>query len=115
MGCNGVLFILLERIDEVFRKNVAKMKKEMKAGKAMILTKSLSYDFSLLTYEWTCLKSEEIKGGLNCELWLDRENGLYLFTHIILPQPRIVVFGAGIDAIACCKISRRLWFFRYGL
>ncbi len=105
VGCNGVLFILLERIDEVFMENVAKMKKEMKAGKAMILTKSLSYDFSLLTYEWTCLRSEEIKSGLNCELWLDRENGLYSFTHIILPQPRIVVFGAGIDAKPVVKLA----------
>lgn len=105
VGCNGVLFILLERIDELFIKNVEKMKKEMKAGKVIILTKSMSYDFSLLTYEWASLRNEEIKGGLNWELLLDRENGLYSFTHIILPQPRIVVFGAGMDARPVVKLA----------
>lgn len=105
VGCNGVLFILLERIDEIFIKNVAKMKKEMKAGKAIVLTKSLLYDFSLLKYEWTSLRNEMNKGGLNSELWIDREKGMYLFTHMILPQPRIVVFGAGMDARPVVKLA----------
>lgn len=99
VGCNGVLFILLERIDAIFTKQVAKMKKEMEVGKTIFLTKSLSYDFSLLAYKWTSLRNEEVrKGELNCELRLERENSLYSFTHIIYPQPRIIVFGAGIDA-----------------
>ena len=105
VGCNGVLFILLERIDEFFIKHVAKMRKEMENGKAIILTKSLSYDFSLLQYEWTALRYEGMEGSLKCELRLDRENGLYSFTHIILPQPRIIVFGAGIDAVPVAKLA----------
>lgn len=105
VGCNGVLFILLERIDALFIENVAKMKKEMDEGKGMILIKTLSYDFSLLKYEWTSLKNEKVNGGLNCELRLDRENGLYLFTHVILPQPRLVVFGAGSDAMPVIKLA----------
>ncbi len=105
VGCNGVLFILLERIDELFIKHVANMRKEMENGKAIILTKSLSYDFSLLQYEWTALRYEGMEGSLNCELRLDRENGLYSFTHIIFPQPRIIVFGAGIDAVPVAKLA----------
>lgn len=105
MGCNGILFILLERIDEFFLENVVEMKKEMKAGHAIILTKILSYDFSLLNYEWTSLRNEVIKEGLNCELKLDRENGLYSFSQVFLPQPRIVVFGAGIDARPVVKLA----------
>lgn len=105
MGCNGILFILLERIDEFFLENVVEMKKEMVAGHAIILTKILSYDFSLLNYEWTSLRNEVIKEGLNCGLKLDRENGLYSFTQVFLPQPRIVVFGAGIDARPVVKLA----------
>lgn len=104
VGCNGVLFILLERIDEWFIKNVEKMKKEMKAGKVINLIKSLSYDFTLLLYEWKSLKYE-VNEGLKSELLLDQENRQYVFTHIIHPQPRIIVFGAGIDSRPVVKLA----------
>ncbi|MGG0177884.1 XdhC family protein [Gottfriedia acidiceleris] len=129
-GCNGIITVLLEPIDEYMFNLLTKLKKFLLNGTSVSMMKILSDDNNdietlFLVDENTLFgncnerKLVQLKCVLNALHYSNQKSGLRTiepleintYLHTFHPKPRLFVFGAGMDAIPLVKLASLAGFF----
>ncbi|MEK3644715.1 XdhC family protein [Aeribacillus sp. FSL M8-0235] len=123
-GCNGVIRILLECIDDRLRKHLSRLHDLLQNGKDVFILKQLGKNFSVSNYlfftedtetfgEWAGAVPKQIdaiaaqeKSGL---VWVN-ELSSYVYVQRFEPKPRLIIFGAGSDAVPLSHFASRTGF-----
>ncbi|MEH7515539.1 XdhC/CoxI family protein [Gottfriedia acidiceleris] len=129
-GCNGIITVLLEPIDERMFNLLTKLKTFLLNGTSVSMMKILSDDNNDVetlylvdekTYFGNCnvQNPEQLKMVLNELHDTNQKSGLRtietletnVYLHKFHPKPRLFVFGAGKDAIPLVKLASLAGFF----
>lgn len=123
-GCNGVVHVLMEDIDTSYLNHLFQLHQLLKQGHSVFLVKRLSQrgyvfipevgepfghgmdysDAQLKQLKTTCNSLDNQSGTV----YVTGENPLYV--HLIKPKPRLLVFGAGNDAIPLVSMAADVGF-----
>ncbi|MBV7508356.1 XdhC/CoxI family protein [Bacillus sp. sid0103] len=123
-GCNGAIHVLLEPVDAFLHDHLGKLKCHLDNGKRVTMIKKMTNEFSVSDYlfvsddkhhfgKWHGSVSREIKCLLNDIHQSFPKSGIKyvtelsstVYVHSYEPKPRLVVFGAGADAVPLVKIA----------
>lgn len=119
-GCNGILSILLQPVNERINEQLMRIKTLLDEGESILHIKRFSKDFKLIS-EWYCPTNGEPFGD-EAFIWnppekFPEKDGLFytdelnhLYIHIYRPRPRLIVFGAGEDAKPLVNIAAEVGF-----
>lgn len=128
-GCNGVIHVLLEPVDAFQRDHLQKLKFHLDNGHRVTMMKKLTKEYSVSDYlflsddqhyfgKWHGRVLNEVKSLLNEIHQTFSKSGIKYFAelssnvyiHSFEPKPRLVVFGAGADAVPLVKIASQAGF-----
>lgn len=124
-GCNGAVHVLLESIDEQLQKHLKTIKLYLDCGIEVTILKKLNDAGAVSDYlffadghtfgEWSGHVPEEVKRYTNTEhkksgLFFVSELSAQIYVHTIWPKSRVIVFGAGMDAIPLVKLAAQSGF-----
>lgn len=123
-GCNGVIHVLLEPVDAFLRDHLCKLKFHLDNGHRVTMIKKMTKDHSVTDYifmadaqhyfgKWHGGVSREIKGFINDIHQAFPKSGIKYFNdlsvrfyiHSFEPKPRLIIFGAGADAVPLVKVA----------
>jgi len=123
-GCKGVIHVLLEPVDSYLREQLSKLKCILDNGKRVTLIKKLTKEFSVADYlflsddqhhfgKWHGAVSRELKSLVNELHQTFPKSGIkYLpelsanmYVHSFEPKPRLVIFGAGEEAVPMVEFA----------
>ncbi|KEF39224.1 xanthine and CO dehydrogenases maturation factor, XdhC/CoxF family [Schinkia azotoformans MEV2011] len=107
IGCNGVLTILLEPIDEKLRKELLFLKNSLENGKTVLHEKEFSNDSTLKSYSFEIDHGQEIIEKTN----ITRIQEGFKYTNLFTPPPVLLIFGAGEDAKPLVTLAAKIGFF----
>ncbi|MEH7082602.1 XdhC family protein [Neobacillus drentensis] len=128
-GCNGVIRVLLEPVDAFLRDHLQKLKFHLDNGHRVTMMKKMTEEYSVSDYlffsddqhyfgKWHGRTLDEVKGLLNgihqnfpksgIKYFAELPSNVYI--HSFEPKPRLVVFGAGADAVPLVKIASQAGF-----
>ncbi|WP_026564571.1 XdhC family protein [Bacillus sp. UNC41MFS5] len=128
-GCNGVIHVLLEPVDALLRDHLQKLKFHLDNGHRVTMMKKLTKEYSVSDYlflsddqhyfgKWDGRVLDEVKSLLNeihqnfsksgIKYFAELSSSVYI--HSFEPKPRLVVFGAGADAVPLVKIASQAGF-----
>ncbi|PGS53940.1 XdhC family protein [Bacillus sp. AFS041924] len=129
-GCNGIVTLLLEPVDVSMFNLLTRLKSFLLKGNQVTMMKILSNDHEEVetmfmvddkTYFGNCneRKLEQVKRVLNDLHISNMKSGLrtieqvgtQIYLHSFNPKPRLIVFGAGKDAIPLVKLASLAGFF----
>ncbi|WP_088014012.1 XdhC family protein [Gottfriedia acidiceleris] len=129
-GCNGIITVLLEPIDESMFNLLTRLKTFLLNGTSVSMMKILSNDNNDVdtlflvdekTFFGNCneRKLDYLKDVLNELQCTNQKSGLRtiepvgtnMYLHTFYPKPRLFVFGAGKDAIPLVKLASLAGFF----
>ncbi|NDI37098.1 XdhC family protein [Chengkuizengella sediminis] len=118
-GCNGVIYILLEFLDQELKENMLNLKEVLDQGIPILHIKTLTEDFKLennyyYSFEGDTLITSDVDLTLEIRSYLhhnqaesnpSQKSGVHksdhfpipFYTHIFSPKPRLIIFGAGPD------------------
>jgi xanthine dehydrogenase accessory factor len=128
-GCNGVIRVLLEPIDACLRNHLCKLKYLLEGGNRVTILKKLTSDYSVSDYlfftdhnqlfgKWHGGVSHQVKELIREIHQSKRKSGVdycpelssEIYFHTFKPKPRLLVFGAGADAIPLVKLASNAGF-----
>ncbi|HHW37241.1 MAG TPA: XdhC family protein [Bacillales bacterium] len=107
IGCNGILTILLEPVDEKLRKELLFLKNALENGHTILHEKEFSDDSLLKSYSFEMERGQEIIKKDNITHIQEGFKYTYLFT----PPPVLLIFGAGEDAKPLVMLAVKIGFF----
>ncbi|MFF2875998.1 XdhC family protein [Gottfriedia sp. NPDC057991] len=129
-GCNGIITVLLEPIDESMFNLLSKLKTFLLNGMSVSMMKILSDDNNDVetlylvdekTFFGNCNEqiTDQLKSVLNELHDTNQKSGIRtikpletkVYLHTFHPKPRLFVFGAGKDAIPLVKLASLAGFF----
>ncbi|MBO9131039.1 XdhC family protein [Bacillus sp. 165] len=125
-GCNGVVHVLLEPIDGNMLQHLNKVKTCLEDGKEVMVVKKLTNTWSVSDYlfltedgavfgEWTGILDNEMQHTFRQEkrsgLVFIAELSAYVYLHTFLPKPRLIIFGAGYDAMPLASLASKTGFY----
>ena len=96
-GCKGILYILLEYVDQNLKENVSLIRDTLKQGKEINYQRILSKDWSLLSSHFASFPSYTERFPDNF-LFSEDLDAINVYNQTFTPQPRLIIFGAGLDA-----------------
>ncbi|WP_407269444.1 XdhC family protein [Radiobacillus sp. PE A8.2] len=122
-GCNGVIEVLLEPVDQLLHQHLRLVKEFLDEGKAVTMVKQLATDGTRPNYSFitetkeifSCMEGTEPTNvqslrslgngkGYSKELLTD------VYVHHIEPKQRLFVFGAGKDSIPLVEFAAKSGF-----
>jgi xanthine/CO dehydrogenase XdhC/CoxF family maturation factor len=121
-GCNGVLHVLLERIDSRLQLMLFKVKNTLQQGRAVTIVKTL--DSMNQVTACLFLTESEVFGDWKNDLtahqrqhflnvaktaFMKNGEGSY-FIQRLEPKPRLILFGAGKDTVPIAKLASSVGF-----
>ncbi|MEH7156833.1 XdhC family protein [Neobacillus drentensis] len=128
-GCNGVIHVLLEPVDVFLRDQLRKLKFHLDNGNRVTMIKKLTNEFAVSDYlflsddlhhfgKWHGPVSRELKSLINNLHQAFPKSGMRFLTelsatvylHSFEPKPRLIVFGAGEDAVPLVKFASHAGF-----
>ncbi|WP_028402987.1 XdhC family protein [Ectobacillus panaciterrae] len=110
VGCNGVIRVLLEKVNQTYREHLQRVKKYTDEGSRIWMVKNLTLSQTLFlseeghrfgNWEREIPVLSELKNGL-------RDN---LYIQCFSPRPRLFIFGAGEDAKPLVRLAKETGFF----
>ncbi|WP_404328576.1 XdhC family protein [Mesobacillus maritimus] len=124
-GCNGVITVLLEKIDYAYFLHLDKMREQLLKGQSVLLIKKLTSDYRVSEYGF--IVDKDMFWGKGEEDFLDRmvemknhqttsgvryveEFSCPCFFHWFHPKHRLMIVGAGPDAIPLSQFASRTGF-----
>ncbi|MBB5172285.1 XdhC family protein [Texcoconibacillus texcoconensis] len=123
-GCNGVIYILLQPVDEKRKQELLLLKRHVEEGKSVLHTKRLTKAFHLIDEQFYVKKGQSFKTAEQafpvCEheglfsqptqMRICEDTETCIYTHTYQPKPRLVLFGAGLDAIPFVTLAANTGF-----
>jgi xanthine dehydrogenase accessory factor len=126
-GCNGILYVLLESINPILHTHLSTLHNFLEAGFSVNQVRKLNERYSVTDYlfavengvifgEWSGDKSQVVQVLNNRKRLNQKQNGLlyiedsaYYFQSF-QPKSRLILFGAGDDAIPLAKFASETGF-----
>jgi xanthine dehydrogenase accessory factor len=121
-GCNGVITVLLEKLDSVYLLHLEKMKAQLLKGQSVLLIKKLTSDYKVSEYGFIVdqdrfwgkgdlarmveMKNHQTTSGV---IYVEEFACSYFF-HWFHPQPGLMIVGAGSDAIPLSNFASKTGF-----
>ncbi|MGG1574272.1 XdhC family protein [Fictibacillus sp. NRS-1165] len=103
-GCSGVLYVLVERVDENLRGQLLDVKRSLEEGKTVLHRKECLSDGRRLIIK--NFFNKEMKKETIIKNGLIKTNGEHMvFSYRFESKRRLVIFGAGEDAKAVAKLA----------
>ncbi|WP_190279499.1 XdhC family protein [Ornithinibacillus gellani] len=111
-GCNGKVHILLEKIDEKLKKQLLSVKKQLDRGQPVIIMTKLVHNRPTVRRTFIPVDSSQIGQRINTQLSVAKQSSqdLDLFIQQVMPNPRLIIFGAGLDAEPLANIASTVGF-----
>ncbi|WP_018395535.1 XdhC family protein [Bacillus sp. 37MA] len=127
-GCNGVLRVLLEPVGHRLRSHLHTLETYLEAGKSVVIMKKLTHDYSVTDYifltedhqlfgEWQGSIPARIKCLLDSRPPIVKSGIIYMeelsapvYLHHYQPKSRLIIFGAGQDAIPLVQFASKAGF-----
>lgn len=128
-GCNGIISVLLEPVDACLRYHLCKLKFHLECGNRVTMIKKLAGDGSVSDYlfmadnqdlfgKWHGKVPVLIKRVISEAHQTYPTSGIRFFPelsadfylHLFEPKPRLIVFGAGLDAVPLVKLAAQAGF-----
>ena len=128
-GCNGVIRVLLEPVDDCHHEHLRKLKFQLDSGKRVTVIKKLTQDYKVSDYlfitddqqffgKWHGAVPSKIKNPLSKVYQTIPKSGVQfcpelsanLYIHLFEPKPRLIVFGAGMDAVPLVRLASQTGF-----
>jgi xanthine dehydrogenase accessory factor len=124
-GCNGIITVLLESIDNELQSHLSTLKEYLRQGKSVMLVKKLATDFTVSNYlfyvdddqffgDWQGVvsseKIEQLKTEKSGIVYIE-EWSAYCFCHYFKPRPRLNIFGAGVDSVPLAEFASKSGFY----
>lgn len=113
-GCNSILTILLEPVDNKLTADLAKVKKLLEARIPVYLFKKIEAE---IEYIFVPCEGEPFgwwQGEIPAVEGMESKNGIIpgtaIFQQFIQPKPRLIVFGAGADARPLVSLAAKTGF-----
>ncbi|WP_456279269.1 XdhC family protein [Bacillus sp. AK128] len=129
-GCNGVIKVLLEPITGSFTSHLKALKNHLAKGNRVTFIRELqggnptsSYLFysnnGAMFGEWDQPLSHSLKGTISTFHQMNVKSGIHycskfsthLYIHSFKPKPRLIIFGAGQDAIPIASLASKTGFY----
>lgn len=125
-GCNGAVHVLLEPVDKQLQQHLKTVKSHLDCGTEVTILKKLNDAGAVSDYlfladghkfgEWSGYVPEEVNRYINEEnkksgMFFVSELSAHIYIHTIWPKSRMIVFGAGIDAVPLVKLAARSGFY----
>lgn len=117
-GCNGILHILLEPMNDQLYVQILTLKSLLDKGDSVLHIKQFTQDFQLIANSYFPQKSPSFGDAFPfSEEISSTKSGLYyikntpLFIHLYKPKPRLFIFGAGQDVKPLVTIAAQVGFF----
>ncbi|PGZ07913.1 xanthine dehydrogenase [Bacillus cereus] len=110
VGCNGVIYILLEQVNCIYQEYLRKVRLYTEKGDRVWMIKNLSQSKTLFFSE-EGHKFGDWEGEV--PVLSELKNGWYghLYVYCFEPQPRLFIFGAGEDAKPLVSLAKETGFF----
>lgn len=118
-GCNGIIHILLEKVDQQLRENLRNVKQHLDCGTPITAAKVLNEDSSVARTVYLTPSryhsspvpfwmgaGQKAKCGIHCIQGLESK----VYIHHFLPKPRLFLFGAGPDARPLASMAHQTGF-----
>ncbi|HEU4963902.1 MAG TPA: XdhC family protein [Bacilli bacterium] len=105
-GCNGTVYVLLEAVNEAKRSQFAELKYHLERGMAVRMWKKFTPEGELdetLFETGTGERFGRTTGSQEIRSHLD-------YSHTFMPQPRLLLFGAGPDARPLAQLAAETGF-----
>lgn len=123
-GCNGVIHVLMEELDDRYLEHLKHLSQLLKSGRSVLLAKQISQATYLFVPDrgepfgtWTTYSKRELEQIKTKFTDQDQKSGtIYLrrndavYVHLLKPKPRLIVFGAGTDAIPLVSMAAGVGF-----
>lgn len=119
-GCNGIIKVVVESITSQLLKDLQKVRDLVNQGVNVIHVKRISKNLKVLDYlfysdngksfgQWEGEKPAKIDFTGNTHI-LKRNQGDYLFFQKLKARPRLIIYGAGVDAIPLAHLAHNTGF-----
>ncbi|KAB2495384.1 XdhC family protein [Priestia endophytica] len=125
-GCNGIIHVLVQGIDEKLREHLLMLGEFLKQGKTVTVVKKITHDLRVSHYlfisedeyvfgEWEGAVSPNVKklmlyGKEKSGVAFFNEHASYVYVHCFYPKPRLLLFGGGEDAIPLARLAAQTGF-----
>ncbi|MGO4530192.1 XdhC family protein [Paenibacillus sp. 2TAF8] len=126
IGCGGLVIVLLEPVCGELQYIMQQMKQCFDAGSAITLIRSFDEGYSEVTYEWFGIEAGQEHFSILKEQpdFLENELSNLQFpkveanpwdlpphiTSLYMPKPRLIIVGAGNDALPVARLSKSAGF-----
>lgn len=123
-GCNGVISVLLEPINDCMHGHLSKLKFNLDRGNRVTILKRLSNENTVSDYMFITDEKQYFGSWNKDEIEIAKKYlyklhknfsksgirfcsqlGANIYIHSFKPRPRLIIFGAGKDAIPLVKIA----------
>lgn len=119
-GCNGIIKVLLEPVDDQLRNHFQKLKRELDHGNHVTFVKNMTPNLEVTEYLFLSdnnLSFGNWNGPLPSESVVQNQGLIYspasngfLYVQHFPPRPNLIIFGAGPDAIPLVKLAAKTGF-----
>ncbi|MBU9722067.1 MULTISPECIES: XdhC family protein [Bacillaceae] len=111
VGCNGVIYVLLEPFDDSLRNMFKDLKESLDMRKHMCILREFNQNFEFVNRElFSADYQTEEQDSTKRGAILEYENDSYFYKQFVLPQPRLIIFGAGPDTRPLVNLASELHF-----
>jgi xanthine dehydrogenase accessory factor len=105
IGCNGSIYILLERVDEDMKENLRKVQHYLQQGINILHMKKLTSNFSIAasayiteTGHFFGHEYQDLSEYADWNSPTGTNLSRFIYSQVYSPQPKLIIFGAGPDA-----------------
>ncbi|MEH7383701.1 XdhC family protein [Bacillus sp. JJ1533] len=115
IGCGGVIYILLELVDDHFKENLRKVHNQLKSGRWVLHVIKFSSNFTVefsgyLTENGELIGDKRVKTFDNSK-WHNKSGFSNLvYYHTYTPKKRLIIFGAGPDVKPLVELAAKTGF-----
>ncbi|MBD8068006.1 XdhC family protein [Bacillus sp. PS06] len=117
VGCNGTIQVLVERLTDQLKRHFITLSAKLNEGFEVTLIKKLTANYQLVGYRFVCEDGtsfgtlNEITNSESSSLTKEfpfvyfKASQCYYFSQLFSPPPKLLVFGAGPDAIPLVELT----------
>ncbi|MDR4888015.1 XdhC family protein [Fredinandcohnia sp. QZ13] len=115
IGCGGIIYILLEMVNDHLKENLKRVRDQLKSGIRVLhvikFSSNFTVEFSGYRTEYGELIGEKRIGTLVNSKWPTKSGLLNLvYYHTYFPRKRLIIFGAGPDVKPLVELAAKTGF-----
>jgi xanthine dehydrogenase accessory factor len=106
IGCGGKIQVLLEPVSDALLEFMLEIKRKLDQGIEVHFSRQIARDGASVKYKLMSISRRLVEWNELPSL----DGNMMLFPQIFSPRPRLIIFGAGNDALPIAELGRRAGF-----